>query len=101
MRLTIAAVGRLKAGPERELAGRYLERAGKLGRGIGLHPIEVIEIDESRARRPEERIAHEAAALRALVRGEHVRVPQDAVGQTGSSEESASRLARWRDGGRS
>lgn len=46
MRLTVAAVGRLKAGPERELAGRYLERAGKLGRGIGLHPTEIIEIDE-------------------------------------------------------
>ena len=59
MRLTIVAVGRLKAGPERELAGRYLERAAKLGRSMGLHPIEVVEIHESRARRPEERIAQE------------------------------------------
>ena len=101
MRLTVAAVGRLKAGPERELAGRYLERASKLGRGIGLHPIEVIEIDESRARRPEERIAQEGAALAALMTGDHVCVALDARGQSLTSEELANRLGRWRDGGRS
>ena len=77
MRLTVAAVGRLKAGPERELAGRYLERAGNLARSIGLHPIEIIEIDESRARRPEERIAQEGAALTALMTGDHVCIALD------------------------
>jgi 23S rRNA (pseudouridine1915-N3)-methyltransferase len=100
MRLTIAAVGRLKAGPERELAGRYLERAGKLGRNIGLHPIEVVEIDESRARRPEERIAQEGAGLTALISGDYASVTLDARGQSLTSEEFAARLARWRDGGR-
>jgi 23S rRNA (pseudouridine1915-N3)-methyltransferase len=100
MRLTVAAVGRLKAGPERELAGRYLERAGKLGRGIGLHPIEVIEIEESRARRPEERIAQEGAALTALTSGDHVSVALDARGHSLTSEDFAGRLARWRDAGR-
>ena len=100
MRLTVAAVGRLKAGPERELAGRYLERASKLGRGMGLHPIEVVEIDESRARRPEERIAQEGLALTALLAGDHVCVALDARGQVLTSEDFASRLARWRDGGR-
>jgi 23S rRNA (pseudouridine1915-N3)-methyltransferase len=100
MRLTVAAVGRLKAGPERELAGRYLERAGKLGRGIGLHPIEIVEIDESRARRPEERIAQEGAALTALMNGDHLCVALDARGQSLTSEGFAGRLARWRDAGR-
>jgi 23S rRNA (pseudouridine1915-N3)-methyltransferase len=100
MRLTVAAVGRLKAGPERELAGRYLERASKLGRGMGLHPIEVIEIDESRARRPEERIAQEGVALTALMSGDHVCVALDGRGQSLTSEEFASRLVRWRDAGR-
>ncbi len=100
MRLTIAAVGRLKAGPERELAGRYLERASKLGRGIGLHPVEIIEIDESRARRPEERMAQEGAALAALLKADHVCVALDARGKVLTSEEFASRLAGWRDGGR-
>jgi 23S rRNA (pseudouridine1915-N3)-methyltransferase len=101
MRLTVAAVGRLKAGPERELAGRYLERAGNLARGIGLHPIEVIEVDESRARRPDERIAQEGAALTAVMTGDHVCVARDSRGKGLTSEEFASRLARWRDEGRS
>jgi 23S rRNA (pseudouridine1915-N3)-methyltransferase len=101
MRLTIAAVGRLKAGTERELAGRYLERAGKLGRSIGLHPIEIVEIDESRARRPEERIAQEGAGLTAVISGDYASVALDARGQSLASEEFAARLARWRDGGRS
>jgi len=100
MRLTIATVGRLKAGPERELAGRYLERASKLGRGMGLHPIEVVEIDESRARRPEERIAQEGAALTAVMSGDYASVALDVGGQSLTSEEFAARLARWRDGGR-
>jgi 23S rRNA (pseudouridine1915-N3)-methyltransferase len=100
MRLTVAAVGRLKAGPERELAGRYLERTAKLGRGIGLHPIEIVEVDESRARRPEERIAQEGAALMALMSGDYACVALDARGQGLTSEDFAGRLARWRDGGR-
>ena len=36
MRLRIAAVGRLKAGPERELLERYIERVNALGRDLSL-----------------------------------------------------------------
>ena len=82
MRLVVAAVGRLKAGPERELAERYRERAGKLCRPLGFNSIEVVEIDESRARRPEDRIAQEGAALAALMSGDHVRLALDASGQS-------------------
>ena len=35
MRIVVAAVGRLKAGAERELAERYRERAAKTGRALG------------------------------------------------------------------
>ena len=35
MRLLIIAIGRLKQGPERELAERYRERFGELGRKLG------------------------------------------------------------------
>ena len=80
MRLVVAAVGRLKAGPERELAERYRERVGKLCRALGFYSIEVVEIDESRARRPEDRIAQEGAALAALMSGDHVRLALDASG---------------------
>ena len=100
MRLVVAAVGRLKAGPERELAERYRERVGKLCRTVGFQSIEVIEIDESRARRPEDRIAQEGAALAALMSGDHVRLALDASGQSLTSEALALRLMRWRDNGR-
>lgn len=63
MRITIAAVGRMKAGPERELLDRYLDRAGKQGRPLGITRVEVREIPESRAARAEDRKAEEAVAL--------------------------------------
>src|ERR1700689_4464891 len=49
MRIVIAAVGRLKQGPERELAAEYCKRAEKIGRAFGLRDIEIVEIRESRA----------------------------------------------------
>ena len=49
MRLTLRAVGRMKSGPERELLDRYIDRAGKAGRAIGITDISIIETAESRA----------------------------------------------------
>ena len=40
MRLVVAAVGRLKQGPERELAAWYRKRAEATGRSLGLRDIE-------------------------------------------------------------
>jgi 23S rRNA (pseudouridine1915-N3)-methyltransferase len=100
MRLVVAAVGRLKAGPERELAERYRERVGKLCRTVGFNSIEVVEIDESRGRRAEDRMAQEGAALARVMSGDHVRIVLDARGQSLTSEAFAERLTRWRDSGR-
>jgi 23S rRNA (pseudouridine1915-N3)-methyltransferase len=44
MRLMVAAIGRLKAGPERELAERYRDRVAKACRAVGLRDIEIVEI---------------------------------------------------------
>lgn len=49
MRIAIAAVGRLKAGPETELCRRYLERARKTGGGLGLKGFDVYETPEGAA----------------------------------------------------
>ena len=57
MRILLIAIGRMKAGPERELFTRYLERAVASARSAGLTGVESREIDESRARRPEDRKA--------------------------------------------
>lgn len=64
MNVTIAAVGRLKAGPERDLCARYLERAGKTGRVSGFHRFSVSEVPESRAARAADRMAEEAQRLK-------------------------------------
>ncbi len=63
MRLVVAAVGRLKAGPDRELASRYRDRAAQLGRALGFPACEITEIPESRARRAADRRAEEAVTL--------------------------------------
>jgi 23S rRNA (pseudouridine1915-N3)-methyltransferase len=64
MDVTIAAVGQLKAGPERELCARYLERAEKTGRASGFHRFLVSEVPESRAARAADRMADEAQRLK-------------------------------------
>src|SRR5262249_3298979 len=62
MRIVVAAVGRLKQGPERELAERYRKRAADAGRKAGVSGIDVIEIKESRAGDPARRMLEESIA---------------------------------------
>ena len=99
MRLVIAAVGRLKAGPERELVARYVERAGQLGRSLGLDAPEIIELEESRARRPEDRKRDEAERLRAALDARFSICALDERGKTVSSEAFAADVGRRRDDG--
>ena len=99
MRIVVAAVGRLKAGPERELAERYRERAVAIGRCIGLRTIDVVECEEARGRRPEERIEQEAARLAAAIPENAAIVALDARGEALTSTELAGRLQTWRDRG--
>ena len=61
MKLMLLAVGRMKAGPERELLNRYLDRAVASARAVGLGSVQVLEIEESRARSVEQRRRDEAA----------------------------------------
>ena len=63
MKLLLAAIGRLKAGPERELFDRYAKRATQLGGGVGVSGVSFREFDESKARTAEERRAAEGRAL--------------------------------------
>ncbi len=98
MQITIAAVGRLKAGPERELFDRYLERAGQSGRALGL-TVRLRELAESRAQRADERMAQEAAALLELVPDGARLLALDERGETMTSDAFATWLGRERDGG--
>lgn len=99
MRLVVAAVGRLKAGPERDLARRYLERIGQIGRNVGLDAPEVVELDESRARSAETRKREEAAALKAALDPKLAVIALDETGKAPSSEAFAAMIGRRRDDG--
>src|SRR4051794_32507911 len=97
MRLVVIAVGRLKQGPERELAGRYRERFEELGRKLGFRGLEIHEIPESRARDALTRIAEEAAAISAQIPEKSVLVALDEQGERIDSAGFARQLGRWRD----
>jgi len=100
VRLLVAAVGRLKRGPERDLAERYGERAAKAGRAIGIRVVTISEIDESPARRSKDRVTEEAAALRAVFPEQAAVVALDEHGESLASDALAQRIGRWRDQGR-
>jgi Predicted SPOUT methyltransferase len=67
MRLALVCVGKLKAGPERLLFDRYFKRLTMGARGAGLAGVDLREIGESLARRPDERRAAEGAAILAAM----------------------------------
>jgi len=100
MRLSIAAVGRLKQGPERDLAERYAKRAADVGRNLGFAPIDVVEIRESRNRDVGKRTIEESIALANAISDGSVVVVLDVRGQSLGSDALAGQLQRWQTGGR-
>lgn len=100
MKLIIHAVGRLKAGPERELAERYFERLEKSGPGVGLEFSGVTEIAESRAQTATERRREEGQRLQTQLQPGTALVLLDERGKNLPSEELAGRLGLLRDSGR-
>jgi 23S rRNA (pseudouridine1915-N3)-methyltransferase len=99
MRLIIAAVGRLKEGPERELFARYRDRFEAAARRLGLQTILWHETAESRAPGAAKRSAEEGAALLRLVREADFVIALDERGQMLSSAAFAGLLRKLRDDG--
>jgi 23S rRNA (pseudouridine1915-N3)-methyltransferase len=97
MRIVVIAVGRLKQGPERELAERYQKRFGEIGRKLGFRGPDIREIGESRAREAKARIAEEATAISAAIPENSVLVTLDEHGDNIDSATLARLLGRWRD----
>ena len=100
MRIVVAAVGRLKQGPERELAERYRKRAADAGRKAGLQVVDIIEIKESRAGDPERRMLEESIAIANVLPDRAVTVILDERGESMSSASFAGRLQGWRGDGK-
>src|SRR4029079_5239820 len=100
MRLVVAAIGRLKDGPERELAERYRKRAEQTGRHIGFRDMDLVEIRESRAQEVGKRMIEESIALANIIPDKAVTLILDSQGESLDSATLASRLGRCRDDGR-
>ena len=96
MRIVVAAVGRLKQGPERELAERYRKRAADAGRSAGLQTFDVVEIRESRAGDAGRRMLEESIAIANVIPERAVTVILDERGESMSSASFAGRLQGWR-----
>jgi 23S rRNA (pseudouridine1915-N3)-methyltransferase len=96
VRILIAAVGRLKEGPERELGAGYRKRAVAVGRTLGWRDIEIVEVRESRAREAERRRTEESIAIANLIPDGAVAVILDEHGQSFDSPGFARQLSQWR-----
>ena len=96
MRIIIAAVGKLKSGPETELADRYAKRATQTGRALGLKAVEVIEIRESRADEAAKRMLEEAIAIANVIPPGAAVLLLDVKGENRDSDQLAAQLSAWR-----
>ena len=99
MRLGLICIGRLKAGPERELYQRYSERIAALRR-LGLEGLELREIEESRAKLPAERVARETEEILSFLPHDAALLLFDEAGVAADSLNFAGFIKKERDSGR-
>lgn len=99
-KVSLICVGRAKPGAERDLAVRYLDRAQRAARAAGVM-VECRDIDESRARRAEDRKAEEAKAIATFLAADALLAALDETGQAIDSESFAAIIGQSRDAGRS
>ena len=96
MRVHLCAVGRLRAGPERDLIDDYRTRFDRTGRALALGPFSEHEVEDKKGGGMEA----EAELLARTLPAGAVLVTLDERGRVLSSPEFADQLAKWRDGGR-
>ncbi len=96
MRLHLCVVGRLRAGPERELIDDYLTRFDRTGRALGLGPATITEVEDKKGGG----MTAEAALLSRAIPDGAVICALDERGKQMSSPDFAHQLGRWRDDGR-
>jgi 23S rRNA (pseudouridine1915-N3)-methyltransferase len=96
VRVHICAVGRLRAGPEKDLIDDYLTRFDRTGRALGLGPIQIVEVEDKK----NGGMPAEAALLRRAIPDGAVICVLDERGRVETSPDFANRLGAWRDQGR-
>ncbi|WP_293574645.1 23S rRNA (pseudouridine(1915)-N(3))-methyltransferase RlmH [Phaeobacter sp.] len=96
MRLHFCVVGRLRAGPEKQLIDDYLQRFDRTGRALGLGPCKIIEVEDKK----NAGMGAEADLLRKSISKGSVICILDERGKLLSSPDFSDKLANWRDSGR-
>ncbi|MHA7774609.1 23S rRNA (pseudouridine(1915)-N(3))-methyltransferase RlmH [Roseibium sp. M-1] len=99
MRFTLSCIGKMKAGADKDLFDRYLDRARKTGKGLGITGVNLHEMPESRAPRPDDRKAEEARTLLQALAGGARLVVLDENGRHLTSPAFSGQLERWKDKG--
>lgn len=92
MRVTICAVGRLKAGAERDLIDKYAKRIQ--------WPLDIVEIEERRKLSPAELKQREGDLIAAALPDRAIRIAMDERGDALASTSFAEKMGNWRDQGR-
>jgi 23S rRNA (pseudouridine1915-N3)-methyltransferase len=96
LRLHVCAVGRLRAGPERDLTDDYYTRLDRTGRPLGLGPVSEHEVEDKKNLG----MSAEAVLLERVIPSGALIATLDERGRVLSSPDFAAELAKWRDGGR-
>lgn len=99
MRLTIAAVGRLKAGAERDIVQRYATRLDAMGRQTGIGPLVICEMSESARGSAAERRSEEARDLLDKISSKALLIALDEKGKAMTSGALAKLIGESRDDG--
>lgn len=99
MRIAISAIGKLKDGEERAIVARYAKRFDGAGKSLGLGPMDIRELPESRAADTGERKRDEAARLIKDIGAGDTVVALEPTGKSLTSEAFANFIRVARDGG--
>ena len=97
----VLAVGRMKAGPERELFERYWRRLGPLARQLGFGQPKLTELRESQAGSADQRKAEEAQGLLGRLPEACAVIALDERGKAITTPQFSSKLEIFKDAGRS
>jgi 23S rRNA (pseudouridine1915-N3)-methyltransferase len=99
MRLSIAAIGRLKTGPEKSMADDYQKRIESLGRKAGITSLKVGEWSESQQAGLKQRMDDEAEILWSAVPQGAATFVLDERGKSLSSEDFSVKIKKCADQG--
>lgn len=96
----LLAVGRMKAGPERELFERYWTRATPLAKQLGFGALDVVELRESQAQNADQRKAAEATDLLAKLPDGAALIALDERGKAITTPDFSAKLETFKNAGK-